>query len=470
MSEINQKVDVFGLFAQTAQTYEEAVEKAKKEQGAPQVDRYRIAEDGDYSIRVLPLAPYLNEDGTAKEMDRKGYEYPLHQLFIKIQKPAPKGKKPGEITVPIIRTTDKEVGYSVDLIDKYVEIAKQYDDKDVNEQLEKGSFYGGLKWQYLRAMYVLDMKKDRKGPMLYQASYAQYKSLDEAKLSVWGKLKTKKGHENQECPISGFAGAYPVDIKRTKDGNKTKYTFTVDTLADPDDLTADELQKLLDLPRIPELIYRYTKYQFEATCVFLKQMDDKLQLDVCEQPDFIEAVEKLKGELPADDTSHFDLAKAGESSDGGSDGEVTIDSLWADYDAIAAQDLDSSSREYKDLRDKIQQFIVANELDIRITHSKNNEQLLNEVEEALEENKGQGQAETKADKDPEPEPAPEPEPEKQQDPEPEPAPSRRRRSMPAAEPENKPESETEKDPEPEPEPEPAPEPAPEQPARRRRRI
>ena len=470
MSEINQKVDVFGLFAQTAQTYEEAVEKAKKEQGAPQVDRYRIAEDGDYSIRVLPLAPYLNEDGTAKEMDRKGYEYPLHQLFIKIQKPAPKGKKPSEITVPIIRTTDKEVGYSVDLIDKYVEIAKQYDDKDVNEQLEKGSFYGGLKWQYLRAMYVLDMKKERKGPMLYQASYAQYKSLDEAKLSVWGKLKTKKGHENQECPISGFAGAYPVDIKRTKDGNKTKYTFTVDTLADPDDLTADELQKLLDLPRIPELIYRYTKYQFEATCVFLKQMDEKLQLDVCEQPDFIEAVEKLKGELLQTilHTSIW-LKLVNQVME-----VVMARLLLIRFGLITMRLLPKTliapSREYKDLRDKIQQFIVANELDIRITHSKNNEQLLNEVEEALEENKGQ--AEIKADKDPEPEPEPAPEPEKQQDPEPEPepAPSRRRRSMPAAEPENKPEPETEKDPEPEPEPEPAPEPAPEQPARRRRRI
>lgn len=469
MSEINQKVDVFGLFAQTAQTYEEAVEKAKKEQGAPQVDRYRIAEDGDYSIRVLPLAPYLNEDGTAKEMDRKGYEYPLHQLFIKIQKPAPKGKKPGEITVPIIRTTDKEVGYSVDLIDKYVEIAKQYDDDEINEQLEKTSYYGGLKWQSLRCMYVYDKKKTDRTPLLFQASFAQYKELDDAKRSVWKKLRSKSGGENQNCPISDFS-AYPVDITRKKNGSKTEYKFTIDTLSDPDELTEQDLNKLLAAPRIDSIIYRYTRYHLEATLVFLKQMDEKFDIDVCQQPDFIEAVEKLKGELPADDTSHFDLAKAGESSDGGSDGEVTIDSLWADYDAIAAQDLDSSSREYKDLRDKIQQFIVANELDIRITHSKNNEQLLNEVEEALEENKGQGQAETKADKDPEPEP--EPEPEKQQDPEPEPepAPSRRRRSMPAAEPENKPEPETEKDPEPEPEPEPAPEPAPEQPARRRRRI
>ena len=33
-------------------------------------------------------------------------------------------------------------------------------------------------------------------------------------------------------------------------------------------------------------------------------------MEVCKEPDFKEAVEKLKGELPTDDTSHFDLANA----------------------------------------------------------------------------------------------------------------------------------------------------------------
>lgn len=469
MSELNQKLDVFGIFSQVRQTFAESEEKAQKEQNMPKIDRYRISEDGDYTIRVLPLAPELDENGQPKEMKRKGYEWPLRQLFLKIEKPAKKGKK-SSISVPVIKTTDKEVGFSVDIIDKYVEIAKQYDDEEINEQLEKTSYYGGLKWQSLRCMYVFDKKKNERKPLLFQASFAQYKELDDAKRNVWKKLRAKSGGEEQNCPISDFS-AYPVDITRKKNGTKTEYKFTIDTLSDPDQLTEQDLNTLLAAPRIDSIIYRYTRYHLEATLVFLKQMDEKFDIDVCQQPDFIEAVEKLKGELSPDDKSHFDIETAGEKSDGNG-GEVTIDSLWAEYDALAEQDLDSSSREYKDLRDKIQQFIVDNDLDVRITHGKNNDVLLNEVEDALVEGRTNGKANENAGQqaDSKPEPKKDPEPE----PAPEPQPARRRRSMGAAapdpdqEPENKPDSDQEPEPEPENK---AADPEPEaQPVRRRRRI
>ena len=135
--------------------------------------------------------------------------------------------------------------------------------------------------------------------------------------------------------------------------------------------------------RIPEQLYRYTRYQFEATLVFLQQYDEEHDMEVCKEPDFIEAVEKLKGELPADDNSHFDLS--GAASKDSSKEETTIDSLWAEYDVIVDQDLNEKSDEYQELREKIRQFIEDNGIDVRISRSKNNQQLLEEIDEALDE-------------------------------------------------------------------------------------
>lgn len=129
-------------------------------------------------------------------------------------------------------------------------------------------------------------------------------------------------------------------------------------------------------------------------------------MEVCKESDFIEAVEKLKGEMPADDTSHFDLASAG-SNKTGETAEVTIDSLWTEYDRIVDEGLSERSDEYQELREKIRQFAEDNELDVRLARSKNNQQLLDEIERALDDKKGQAapaKAEVKADvEDDEPE-------------------------------------------------------------------
>ena len=146
------------------------------------------------------------------------------------------------------------------------------------------------------------------------------------------------------------------------------------------DIKEEELERLLALPRIPEQIYRYTKYQMEATLAFLKQYDEKHDMEVCNEPDFKEAVDKLAGELPADDTSHFDLTGAANKEE--DKGKVTIDSLWGEYDMIIDQDLGEKSDEYQELREKIRQFIEDKRLDVRISKTKNNLQLLNEIEEA----------------------------------------------------------------------------------------
>lgn len=90
MSEETRKLSAFEAFAQIQQTYAEAEEKAKQEAGSPKVERFRIGEDGEYSIRILPLAPNFDENGNILPMERKGYEYAVHQFFLTIKAPAKK--------------------------------------------------------------------------------------------------------------------------------------------------------------------------------------------------------------------------------------------------------------------------------------------------------------------------------------------------------------------------------------------
>lgn len=378
------KKSAFKLFAQAQMTYAEAEEKAKQEAGKPKVDRFRIGEDGEYSIRILPLAPEIDENGNPLPLGRKGYEYPYHQLFLGIMLPAKKGKKPKKINIPVSRATDKGIDKSVDLIDTYVRIAKELyaDDEEFLKVVTGGSFGGGLRWSYLHAMYILDLSTDKsraKGPQLWQScTHSQYKTMDDAKLRLWSELRSDG--EQETCPISWFTDAYPVKIIR-KTETKTDYTIEIGRKCV--DVTEEEVEKLLDLPRIPEMLNRFTRYQLEAEIVFLQQYDELHDMEVCKEPDFIEAVEKLKGEMPADDTSHFDLANVG-SDKGGSSVEVTIDSLWAEYDKITDEGLSEKSDEYQELREKIRQFIEDKGLDVRLSRSKNNQQLLDEVEEALD--------------------------------------------------------------------------------------
>lgn len=406
MSEEKRKLSAFEAFQQTQLTFAEAEEKAKQEAGAPKVERFRMGEDGEYSIRVLPLAPSFDNEGNILPMDRKGYEYAVHQFFLGIKVPNKKGKKPKKLSIPVIRTTDKEVGKSVDLLDTYVKIAKEMygDDEALMKLLTSSSYEGGIRWNYQHALMVLDVSSDKeraKGPQVWQCSHSQYKDLDAAKMRLWAELKADDGQDT--CPISGFTDAYPVKVIRKTENNKTSYTIEIGRKAL--DITEAEAEKLLELPRLPEQLYRYTRYQMEATLAFLQQYDEEHDMEVCKEPDFIEAVETLKGELPADDTSHFDLANAsGKDSD---KDEVTIDSLYNEYDSIVDQGLNEKSDEYQELREKIRMFIEAKDLDVRISRTKNNLQLLEEIDEALDAQAKQPKEQPKEDPTPAPAPAPE---------------------------------------------------------------
>lgn len=392
-----QKKSLFDLFSQSQMTFEEAEKKSKQEAGRPKVERFRIGEDGEYPLRIIPLVPQLDENGDPMPLERKGYEYPLFQFFLTINLPG-KGKKK-TMSIPVVRTNTKDFGpgYSVDLIDTYVKIAKEMysDDTDLIEAMTKNSFHNpsSLKWSFQHAMYVLDISSDKeraKGPQLWQCTQTTYKAIDDAKIRLWKEMR--EDDKDATDPIAGIRNAYGVKIIRGNSNGKVDYTVEIGRKFV--EFTDEEIQKFIDMPRIPELIYKFDRYSYEAEIEFLRQYDELHDLKVCEQPDFKEAVEKLGGELPADDTRHFDLATAGTTKDVKSE-EVTVESLWAEFDRVEDGEYGEKSDEYQSLREKIRQFAEDKDLDVRIAHSKTNKQLLEEVEEAYEDKSKQTKTESK---------------------------------------------------------------------------
>lgn len=406
-----QPLSVFELFAAAEETYEEAQARAAEENKSfVKTEFIKMDKFGIYTFRILPIAP--KADGT---IDRKSYEYPIHQLLMKIQKPSDNGKQ--QFTyVSVCRTN--YAGYKTDLIDTYRKLAiaeaKAQNDDKLAEKLDDG-FQGGVKYDYSHAMYVFDMDERAKGIQLLRLSHSQFKTLDECKFKLWQK-KLKK-NPKYPCPISSIANAFPVEIEKKKNGAKTEYSINIDNESDVDVLTSEELTALLNAPRIPEVMYRYTRFHFEATLIYLKQCDEQFDLKVMEMDEMKEAIESLKAELPADDTSSFSFDKKG---DGDSDkdnasGIITIDSLFNMYDELQEKGLNDKTEEGQELRGKIREFIEQEKLDIRMTRTTTNAMLLDMIEEALQggtpqnnEPESAGEQE-KAKEEMKEEPAPEPE-------------------------------------------------------------
>ena len=382
MSDEIKTMSVFDIFEQTQMTLQEAEEKARKE-ASKKIERYRISEDGEYVVRILPLAPTLDADGKLMPMSQKGYEYPLQQMFIEIKVPTKPGKKAQSQSIPVIRATQKEVGYSVDLIDKYADIAREMypGDDDLMKKISENAFSGGLKWNFVHLLYVLDLdSKERKGPLIWQISNSLYKEIELKKISLWKREEAKSG-EKRPCIVSSM-NAYPVIINRTNENGKVKYIVDIDR--DIDRLSEEELNKLMEMQRIHEFAYQFSRRTLEAELVFLKQFDERFGINVCEQKDFKEAYQTLSDELPAEDTSHFTIGQSADGKKSEAD-SMTIDDLWAENDKLADAGVRSGSAEYNELREKIRIYAENKRLDVRLAHSKSNQQLLEEIEHAEEE-------------------------------------------------------------------------------------
>lgn len=415
------------FFAENQETYEEAVQKnAEESQSFARVKHFRMDAPGTYSVRILPIAPTKGTDGSWK-LDRKGYEYPVKTQVLKLENPNAKSKKDKMFFVNVCQ--GKFVGLSVDLIDTYLKVAEEKygDDEKLMKTINGTGFEGGLKWNSQRCMYILDMNKRNEGIQMLTLSYPQYKELEERKLAVWKKLLDKS--PKHPCPISSINDAYPIEIKRKEENKKTTYSFNIDTISDKTPLTPEEINALMEAPRIPDALYRYSKFHLEATIEFLKQYDAKMDMDVMGSKEIADTIEKIKLELPADDTSHFSFDKkerndgnASDSNDGND-----IDALWDRWEKLKERGIGDKSDEGQELRDDIRAFIDDNELNVRVTRAKTNEDLLMDIEDALEVAKDKDSDDAPDDdpvNDPSNEPEPESEPAPEPEPEPEPEPAR----------------------------------------------
>lgn len=405
----------YALFAENQETYEEAVKKSTDEsQSFQRTKHFRMDSAGTYTVRILPLAPAEQPDGSYK-LERKGYEYPVKTQVLKLDNPRPTGKKDKQFFVNICHSS--YAGLSVDLIDTYLQVAenKYGSDEKLMKKIKGSGFDGGLKWNSQRAMYILDLDNREEGIHLLILSYSQYKDLEDRKLAIWKKLLEK--NPKCLCPISSLEDAFPVEITRKEENKKTTYTFNIDTISGAEPLSEEEVSSLLETQRIPAAIYRYSRFHMEATIEFLKQYDAKMEMDVMSSKEITEAIEKIKMELHPDDKSHFSFDKK-ERNDGdnGESSDNELDSLWNRWEKLNERGIGDKSEEGQDLRDAIREYIDANELNVRVTRGKTNEDLLNDIEDALEVAKDGGnnednntQSDTKPEdtpSEPEPEPAP----------------------------------------------------------------
>lgn len=412
----------YALFAENQETYEEAVKKSTDEsQSFQRTKHFRMDSAGTYTVRILPLAPAEQPDGSYK-LERKGYEYPVKTQVLKLDNPRPTGKKDKQFFVNICHSS--YAGLSVDLIDTYLQVAenKYGSDEKLMKKIKGSGFDGGLKWNSQRAMYILDLDNREEGIHLLILSYSQYKDLEDRKLAIWKKLLEK--NPKCLCPISSLEDAFPVEITRKEENKKTTYTFNIDTISGAEPLSEEEVSSLLETQRIPAAIYRYSRFHMEATIEFLKQYDAKMEMDVMSSKEITEAIEKIKMELHPDDKSHFSFdKKERNNSDNEEPSDNELDSLWNLWEKLNERGIGDKSEEGQDLRDAIREYIDANELNVRVTRGKTNEDLLNDIEDALEVAKDGSNNEddvTQSDTKPEDTPL---EPEPEEEPEPTPAPT-----------------------------------------------
>ncbi len=388
-----QAVSVEDLFLGIQESYAEAQQRALEENKSfAKTEFFRMDKFGVYRLRIMPVAP--NPDGTA---DRKSYEFPVHQMLLEIEKPST-GGKPSFMYVTVPRATD--AGYPVDLIDTYrkaaVAAANEMGDEKLSEKIGGGSFGGGLKFNYGHVMYVLDLSERAKGLQLMTLSHSQFKDLDERKFKLWQKKLVKNPH--YPCPISSVYNAYAVEIEKRKNGSKTEYIISIDNESDNEALVMEELNAIMAAPRIPEIIYRYSRYQFEATIEFLKQCDAKYGLQIMETQEMQDAVERLRFELPKEDTGSFSFDKRNKDTKENTGG-ISIDDLFNRFDELQEKGLGDKTEEGQELRALIRSFIEQEKLPVRVTRSTTNADLLDMLEEAVQ----KGTSEEAEEKDNEPE-------------------------------------------------------------------
>jgi hypothetical protein len=406
------------LFLDSQETYQEAqVRTAEENKGFAKTEFFKLDKLGTYRLRVLPAIP--SSDGST---GRKSYEHPVHQMLLEIEKPS-EGGKAQYVYVNAVRATD--AGFPLDIIDTYrkvaVAAAKETGDEKLAEKIAGGNYGGGLKFSYAHCAYIFDLNERAKGVQLLTLSHSQYKELDDRKFKLWQKKLAK--NPKYPCPVSSVKDAYPVEIEKKKNGQKTEYTISIDNESDTDELSIEELTTLMNMPRLPEVILRYTRYQFGATIEFLKQFDTKYGLQVMETDEMKEAIATLEAELPKTDTSSFSFDKRNkDAKENAESGALSLDMLLDKFDRLQEQSLGDKTEQGQELRAMIRTFIEQEKLGVRVTRTTTNAALLEMIEKEMQ---GPGEEPEPAEARAEETPAGEPDAAGEQATE-EPAPRRRR--------------------------------------------
>lgn len=369
-----------GLFLGSQETYQEAqVRTAEENRSFAKTEFFKLDKLGTYKLRILPVAP--SADGS---IDRKSYEYPVHQMLLEIEKPS-SGGKAQYVYATAVRATD--AGFSLDIIDTYrkvaVAAAKETGDEKLAEKIAGGSFGGGLKYSYVHCMYIFDMNERAKGLQLLTLSHSQYKELDDRKFKLWQKKLAK--NPKYPCPVSSVKDAYPVEIEKKKNGQKTEYIISIDNESEQDELSLEELTMLMNAPRLPEIVLRYTRYQLGATVEFLKQCDTKYGLQIMDTEEMKEAIATLDAELPKSDTGSFSFDKRNkDAKENAENSTLSLDMLFDRFEQLQAQSLGDKTEEGQELRGMIRSFIEQEKLGVRVTRTTTNQMLLDMIEEAMQ--------------------------------------------------------------------------------------
>jgi hypothetical protein len=335
------------LFLNTQESYQESQKRTEEESKPfPKTEFFRMDKFGVYRLRILPIAP--NRDGS---IERKSYEYLVHQLALELERPAG-GERPSSMYVTVPRATD--AGYSVDLIDACrklaVETAKVQGDDKLADKIAGGTFGGGLKFSYGHALYVLDLNDREKGIQLLTLSHPQFRDLEDKKFVLWQKELSKNPYA--VCTVSSVYNACPVEIEKLRNGDRTEYHISIDEAAGNDALNLKELDALMAAPRIPEVITRYSRYQMETSIKFLKQCDRKYGMKLFETEEVQGAIRKLRLELSKSDTSSFSFEKRTKDAPANSavTDEPDLDDLLNRFDELKGKGLDDKTEEGQELR------------------------------------------------------------------------------------------------------------------------
>lgn len=382
------QVSVENLFLASQESYEDAQRRSSEENKSfSKTEFFRMGKLGTYNLRLLPIAP--NSDGT---LDRKSYEYPCRSMLMELVNPAAKTDgKPIFVSVP--RATD--AGFSVDLIDIYrkeaVDEALSRGNEKMAEKIGGGSFGGGLKYNFTHAIYILDLNERAKGIQLMHLSHSQFMALEEKRFDLWQKLLQK--NPNTPCPISSVNGGYGVEIKKKKNGSKTEYDINIDVVSGTGSIAIEELNALITAPRIPEILNRYSRYHYEATVEYLRQCDERYEMEIMSTDVMKSAIEQLGSEIPKDDTSGFSFDKrTKENKENRS--ELTLDDLYTRFEELQAEGKSDSSEEGQELRVMIRTFIEQERLSVRATRMTKNSDLLSMIEKEYADEPTEGDAES----------------------------------------------------------------------------